>query len=91
MARFTPYDLQLQITRMFAEGQSFFAKIKVQDWLKERQEDPAAYDIGFEKRPAPPESGLVFVVDIHLTRKDGQPVDPWLLEQLQTHAQSQDS
>ena len=87
MARFAPHDLQLQITRMFAEGQSFFAKIKVQDWLKERNEDPSVYEIEFEKHPAPPGSNLVFVVEVKLTRKDGQPVDPWLLEQIQIHDQ----
>ncbi len=88
MARFMPYDLQLQITRMFTEGQSFFAKTKVQDWLKERNENPEEFEIAFNKRPAPPGSNLVFVVDILLTRKDGQPVDPWILEQLQQHAES---
>lgn len=88
MARFAPHDLQLQITRMFAEGQSFFAKIKVQDWLKERKEDPEAYEIEFEKKPAPPGSNLVFVVEVKLKRKDGTPVDPWLLEQIQIHDQS---
>ena len=89
MARFAPHDLQLQITRMFAEGQSFFAKIKVQDWLKERNEDPEAFNIAFEKHPAPPGSNLVFVVEIKLTRKDGEPVDPWLLEQIQIHDQGE--
>lgn len=88
MARFAPHDLQLQITRMFAEGQSFFAKIKVQDWLKERNENPEDYEISFEKRPAPPGSKQVFVVDIQLSRKDGQAVDPWILEQIQIHDQS---
>lgn len=87
MARYAPHDLQLQINRMFAEGQSFFAKIKVQDWLKERNEDPEEYEIAFDKQPAPPGSKLVFTVNIQLTRKDGQPVDPWLLEQLEVHDQ----
>lgn len=88
MARFAPHNLQLQITRMYAEGQSFFAKIKVQDWLKERNENPDAFDITFDKQPAPPGSNLVFVVEVKLARKDGNPVDPWLLEQLQVHDQS---
>ena len=88
MARFAPHDLQLQITRMFAEGQSFFATIKVQDWLKERNANPEDYEIGFEKHPAPPGSNLVFQVEVKLTRKDGQPVDPWLLEQIQIHDQA---
>jgi hypothetical protein len=82
MAQFIPYDLQLTLTRMYQEGQSFFATIKVQDWLKERKEDPNDYTITLEKKPAPAGSGLVFVVDVYLARKDGQPVDPWLLEQL---------
>lgn len=82
MARFSPYNLQMQLTRMFAEGQSFFATTKVQDWLRERQEDPAAYEIFFERKPAPPGSQLVFVIEVVLKRPDGQPVAPWLLEQL---------
>lgn len=73
---------------MFAEGQSFFAKIKVNDWLKERNENPDDYEIAFDKQPAPPGSNLVFVVDILLSRKDGNPVDPWLLEQLHQHSKS---
>lgn len=86
MARFSPYTLQMQLTRMFAEGQSFFAVTKVQDWLRERQEDPAAYEILFQKKPAPPGSQLVFVVEVVLKRRDGQPVEPWLLEQLNQHS-----
>ncbi len=82
MARFTPYNLQLQVTRMFQQGQSFFAITKVQDWLKERQEDPSAYDIVFHQKPAPPGSGEVMVVEIELKRKDGQPVEEWLQQQV---------
>lgn len=78
MARFNPYTLQMQLTRMFQQGQSFFATTKVQDWLKERHEDPNAYDILFHQRPAPPGSGEVMVVEVELRRKDGQPVDEWL-------------
>jgi hypothetical protein len=33
MPRFSPYDLNLQINRMFEQGQSFFATMKVEDWL----------------------------------------------------------
>ncbi len=33
--------------------------------------------------PAPAGSGLVYVVQVHLQRRDGQPVDPWLLAQLE--------
>lgn len=82
MARFTPYSLQMQISQMFHQGQSFFATNKVHDWLRERQQNPADYEIAFEQHPAPPGSGLVYAITIRLKRKDGQPVDPWLLEQL---------
>jgi hypothetical protein len=82
MAKYTPYNLQLQISRMFQDGQSLFASIKVQDWLRERNENPADYEISFTKRPAAPGSREVQVIDINLKRKDGQPVADWLLEQL---------
>jgi hypothetical protein len=86
MGRLNPYNLQLQITRMFAEGQSFFATTKVQEWLKERNHNPADYDITFRQKPAPPGSKEVMVVEIELRRKDGQPVDPWLQEQANLQA-----
>ncbi len=86
MPRHNPYTLQMQITRMFEQGQSFFATIKVQDWLKERNQNPADYDIIFHKRPAPPGSKEVMMIEIELRRKDGQPVDPWLQEQANLHA-----
>jgi hypothetical protein len=82
VAKYTPYSLQLQISRMFQEGQGLFASIKVQDWLKERNENPADYEISFSKRPAAPGSREVQIVDVVLQRKDGQPVESWLLEQL---------
>lgn len=82
MPRFNPYTLQLQITRMFEQGQSMFATLKVQDWLKERNEDPTAYNILFHQQPASPGSGQVMTVEIELRRKDGQPVEPWLQEQV---------
>jgi len=82
MPRFNPFTLQLQITRMFQQGQSFFAITKVQDWLKEHNEDPNAYDIMFHEKPAPPGSGEVMVIEIELKRKDGQPVDPWLQQEV---------
>ena len=85
MARINPYTLQMQITRMFEQGQSMFATIKVQDWLRERNENPNDYDIVFNQQPAPPGSGLVMVVEIELRRKDGEPVDPWLQEQVNQH------
>jgi hypothetical protein len=86
MARLDPFTLQMQITRMFEQGQSFFATTKVQDWLRERNEDPAAYEILFHEQPAPPGSGLVKVIEIELRRKDGQPVDAWLQEEVNRHA-----
>ncbi len=86
MPRYERFTIQMQITRMFNEGQSFFAPLKVQDWLKERNESPADYDIIFNQRPAPPGSGRIIDIDIELRRKDGKPVDSWLLEQLNSHA-----
>jgi hypothetical protein len=68
----------MQISRMFDQGQSLFCTIKVQDWLRQRNQDPNDYDILFHEKPAPPESGLIKMIEIELRRKDGQPVDPWL-------------
>ena len=82
MPRFNPFTLQMQLTRMFEQGQSFFATTKVQDWLKERNEDPANYDILFHQKPAPPGSNEVMVIEVELRRKDGQPVDAWLQEEV---------
>lgn len=86
MGRLNPYTLQMQVTRLFEQGQSFFATIKVQDWLKERNQNPADYEIVFHSKPAPPGSNEVMVVEIELRRRDGQPVDPWLQEQANLHA-----
>ena len=86
MGRLNPYTLQMQITRMYEQGQSFFAKMKVQDWLQERNQDPADYDIIFYQKPAPPGSANIIAIEIELRRKDGQPVDPWLQEQANLHA-----
>lgn len=86
MPRFNPYTLQLQVTRMFEQGQAMFATMKVQDWLKERNEDPNAYTIQFNQRPAAPGSGEVMVVEIELKRKDGQPVDEWLQKEVNRHS-----
>ncbi len=85
MPQFNPYNLQMQITRMFEQGQSFFATLKVQDWLRERNHDPAAYDIIFHQKPAPPGSNAVIAIEIELRRKDGEAVDPWLQEQANLH------
>lgn len=82
MARLDPFSLQMQITRMFEQEQSFFATTKVQDWLREHHEDPNAYSISFVQKPAPPGSKQVMVVEIDLQRRDGQPVDAWLLEEI---------
>ena len=86
MGRINPYTLQMQVTRMFEEGQSLFAPIKVQDWLRERNQDPAAYEIIFHKKPAPPNSNQVIAIEIELRRRDGQPVDPWLQQEVNRHA-----
>ena len=82
MARINPYTLQMQITRMFEQGQSLFAITNVQDWLRERNEDPANYEILFHEKPAPPGSGLVMMVETELRRRDGQPVDEWLQQEV---------
>ncbi len=82
MPRYNPYTLQMQLTRMFAEGQSFFAMHKVQDWLRERNQDPSEYEIIFHQKPAPPGSGETIAIDVELRRLDGQPVDPWLQDEV---------
>ena len=82
MAQQNPHSIQLQINRMFESGQSLFAKTKVEDWLKQRNEDPTNYQIIFNKQPAPVGSREVMTIAIDLQRKDGQPVDEWLLTQL---------
>jgi hypothetical protein len=86
MARLDPLTLQMQVTRMFQQGQSFFATMKVQEWLRERQEDPHAYDILFHQKPAPPGSGEVMVIAIELKRKDGQPIDAWLQKEVNRYS-----
>jgi dsRNA-specific ribonuclease len=85
MGRLNPYNLQMQITQMFTQGQSFFALTKVQDWLKEHNQNPLEYEVVFHQKPAHPGSKEVMVIEIELKRKDGQPVDPWL--QAQVNAQ----
>jgi hypothetical protein len=86
MPRFNPYTLQMQITRMFEQGQALFATTKVHDWLRERNEDPNDYEVFFHQKPAPPGSGQVIAVEIELRRKDGQPVDPWLEKEVNRHS-----
>ncbi len=82
MAQHNPHSIQLQINRMYESGQSLFAKTKVEDWLKQRNESPADYNIIFNKQPAPVGSRAVMTIAIELQRKDGQPLDEWLLSQL---------
>lgn len=87
MPRLNLYSLRLQISRMYEQGQSFFCLPKVQDWLRQRNEDPAQYDIIFHSSPAPPESGLINLITIELKRKDGQPVDDWLQTEINRYTQ----
>jgi hypothetical protein len=82
MAQHNPQSIQLQINQMFESGQSLFALTKVQDWLKQRNEDPQDYNITFDRQPAPVGSRAVIAIKIELQRKDGRPVDEWLLSQL---------
>ncbi len=78
-----PFTIRMQITRMFEQGQSLFAELKVQDWLKERNHNPKDYIIRFHQKMAPVGSASAMNVEIELLRKDGQPVDEWLLQELQ--------
>ncbi len=82
MPRYNPFSLQLQVSRMFEQGQSFFATTRVQDWLRQRNEDPNQYEVIFHERPAPADSGLIKAIEIQLKRKDGQPIDPFLQKEL---------
>jgi hypothetical protein len=50
--------------------------------LRERQHDPNDYEIIFHQKPAPPAMGLKMMVEIELRRRDGQPVSPELLEEI---------
>jgi lipopolysaccharide export LptBFGC system permease protein LptF len=84
MPRLNPYSLQLQLTRMFQEGQSFFAMTKVQDWLREKQQDPNDYEILFHQKMAAPGSEQVMTIEVELKRRDGQPVDEWLQKEVNT-------
>ena len=86
MSRINPYTLQMQITRMFEQNQTFFVETKVQDWLRERKQDPAEYEIIFHKHPAPPGSDQIIAIEIELKRKDGEPVDEWLQAEANRHA-----
>ena len=91
MARLNIHSLSIQISRMFEQGQSFFCAIKVQDWLKEHNENPEDYEIFFHEKPAPPQSGLIMMREIELCRKDGKPVDPWLQKEVNRYSLSKSS
>ena len=82
MARLNPYCLSIEITRMFQQGNAIFALPKVEAWLKDRQQDPSDYEILFHEEMAPPSSPDPMVIRIELVRRDGQPVDPWLQEEV---------
>jgi hypothetical protein len=82
MAQHNPHSIQLQIHRLFESGRSLFAKTKVEDWLKQCNEDPTDYEIIIKQQPAAVGSRAVMAISIELQRKDGQPVDEWLLAQL---------
>ena len=82
MARLDPYSLQLQISRLFEQGQSFFAIAKVEEWLRAHEQDPSEYNISFRQIPAAPGSGAVMSIAIDLQRKDGEPVNEWLQQEI---------
>jgi hypothetical protein len=86
MPRLNIHSLRMQISRMHEQGQAFFCSVKVQDWLKQRNEDPNNYEIIFHQKPAPPGTGLVMLVEIELRRKDGKAVNPWLQEEVNRYA-----
>ncbi|WP_026102740.1 hypothetical protein [Pleurocapsa sp. PCC 7319] len=86
MPRINIHSLSMQISRMFEQGQSFFCAIKVQDWLRERNENPDDYEISFHEKPAPPGSGLIIMREIELRRKDGKPVEAWLQEDVNSYS-----
>lgn len=82
MPQVNPFTLRMQVTRMFEQGQSLFAEIKVQDWLKERNHNPKDYLIRFHQKMAPVGSNSSVIVEIELIRKDGQAVDEWLQQEI---------
>jgi len=86
MPQINPFTIRMQITRMFEQGQSLFAELKVQDWLKERNHNPTDYVIRFHQKMAPVGSVSSVLVEIELTRKDGQPMDEWLQQEINRHS-----
>lgn len=86
MPRINIYSLSMQISRMFDRGESMFCTIKVRDWLQQHNCNPDDYDIFFHEKPAPPDSGLIVFREIDLRRKDGTPVDPELIEDINSYS-----
>jgi hypothetical protein len=78
--------LSMQLAQMYGQGQSFFTTLKVQDWLKMHNQNPEDYDIVLHEKPAPPGSQAVIAIEVELRRRDGQPVDPWLLAEANRQA-----
>ncbi|MFM2430858.1 MAG: hypothetical protein RLZZ511_2071 [Cyanobacteriota bacterium] len=85
MPRHQSFNLPMQLARMYRDGQSFFAKIKVEEWLRARHEDPNDYDITLTAQPSAPGASDPIQVIVELRRRDGAPVEPWLLEALNDH------
>ncbi len=85
MPQINPLTLRLQVDRLLEQGQPFFAQVKVQDWLKERGHNPKDYEIIFSDKMAAPKSGAVSLAQIELRRRDGQPVDEWLQDEVNRH------
>ena len=77
-----PFTVRMQVARMFEQGQSLFAEIKVQDWLRERNHNPKDYLIRFHQKMAPVGSTSLLTIEIELIRKDGQSVDEWLQQEI---------
>jgi len=86
MPQVNPFTIRMQVARMFEQGQSFFAELKVQDWLKERNHNPQDYLIRFHRKMAAVGANSAVTVEIELIRKDGQPVDDWLLQEINRHS-----
>ena len=86
MPQVNPFTIRMQVARMFEQGQSLFAELKVQDWLKERNHNPKDYVIHFHQKMAPVGSNSSVMLEIELIRKDGQPVDEWLLQEINRHS-----
>jgi len=82
MPQVNPFTIRMQDARVFEQGQSLFAELKVQDWLKERNHNPKDYVIRFHQKMAPVGANSSVIVEIELTRKDGQPVDEWIQQEI---------